>query len=233
MKHAAGCPTVNAEEYLGWLADNEWLIGIIYVIFGPFVGLMGTAMFPVIAASLVAIFIIGIFTSFCLSMGWMATTGGTVGVLIGALVLGVLAGMLVRRQIWVMVGLLGLVAGFFSGALIYALIYGASGWDAVWGYWVIAIATASIGCLAACFLGKSVVLLSTSMVGSYLFMRAWTLFFPGHWPSEAELIDGTELEPDAEFWVFFGVFIAGFIGCATFQCLRDETHEDLDDYGKQ
>merc|ERR1712165_376591 len=120
-----------------------------------------------------------------------------------------------------MVGLLGLVADWFSGTFVNAFIVAVSGWEASWGFWVISVIMAIVGCVTACYLGKTVVLLSTSMVGSYLFMRAWTLFFPGHWPSEAELIDGTELEPDAEFWVFFGVFIAGFIGCATFQCLRD------------
>ena len=233
MEHVAGCPSVNAEEYLGWLADNEWLIGIIYLVAGPIIALFGTLYFPYICASLIAIFVIGIVTSFCLSLGWMATTGGTVGVLIAALVLGVVSGMLVRRHIWIMVGLLGLVAGFFCGSLVYAFIFGLSGWDAVWGFWVVSVGTATLGCVAACMLGKSVVLLGTSSVGSYLFMRSWTLFFPGHWPSEAELLDGSsELEPDTEFWIFFSVFVVCFIGSAVFQCKADHSNDELDDFEK-
>ena len=220
LKHDAGCPTINVDidQYVDWLSDNQWCIGIIYLVAGPLIALFGTAWFPYVAASLVAIFIIGIVTSFSLAMGWMATTGGTIGVLCSALVLGILAGCLIRRKIWIMVGLLGLVAGFFSGSLVYALVYGMSGWDAVWGFWLIASICGIAGLVAACYLGKSVVLLSTSMVGSYLFMRSWTLFFPGHYPSEAELIDGSGLEPDAAFWGFISIFVVSFILSGVFQC---------------
>ena len=141
--------------------------------------------------------------------------------------------MLVRRNIWIMIGLLGLVAGFFSGSLVFALVAGMSGWKAVWGFWVISVLMACVGCVAACYLGKSVVLLSTSLVGSYLFMRAWTLFFPGHYPSESQLIDETStLEFDAIFWVFVAVFGVCFAGSVVFQCKYDETDEDLDSYEK-
>ncbi len=132
-----------------------------------------------------------------------------------------------------MVGLLGLIGGFFSGALVFALIAGMSGWTAVWGYWVISVLLAVVGCVAACYMGKSIVIGSTALVGSYLFMRAWTLFFPGHYPSEAQLMEAPEeLEFDSIFWVFVGVFVLTFIGTTVFQCKRDESHEDLDDYQK-
>jgi len=156
-------------------------------------------------------------------------------VFVAAIIVGVLVGMLVRRHVWIMVGLLGLIGGFFSGALVFALIAGMSGWTAAWGYWVISILLAVGGCVAACYLGKTIVIGSTALVGSYLFMRAWTLFFPGHYPSETQLMNDPEsLEFDAIFWVFVSIFIVTFIGTAVFQCKRDETHEDLndDDYGK-
>ena len=140
-------------------------------------------------ATLVAVFVMGAIIAACLALGWMATSTGTIVTLIVAPIVGIIAGIIIRRNVWLMIGLLGLVAGFFSGALVFALISTSSGWNAVWGYWVISIIMAALGCWAACYFGKTVVLLATSLVGSYLFMRSWTLFFPGHWPSEAELMD--------------------------------------------
>lgn len=235
MSHAAGCPSVNidTERYMGWLNDNEWCIGVIYIIAGPLIALFGTAWFPYVVASLVAIFSIGIVTGVSLSMGWMTTTTGTIVVLCVALLVGILAGCLVRRNIWLMIGLVGLIAGFFSGALVFALISSLSGWEAIWGYWVVSCVMAAIGCVASCYLGKSMVLISTALTGSYLFMRSWTLFFPGHYPSEAELANNySDLELDSIFWVFIGVWTVTFIGSAIFQCKHGVTHDDLDDYQK-
>ena len=54
-------------------------------------------------------------------------------------------------------------------------------------------------------------------------MRAWTLFFPGNYPSEAELIASTEagldtLEMTNIFWLYVGIFIAFFCLSLTYQC---------------
>lgn len=211
------------------------MIGIIYIIAGPIIALFGLQWFPYVTASLVAIFVMGITTSLCLAFGWMDSTVGTIVVLSVAVVLGVVAGILIRRNIWIMVGLLGLVGGFFAGSLTFALISSFSGWSAVWGFWVISSVVAAIGCVLSCYFGKGIVLLSTSFVGSYLFMRSWTLFFPGYYPSEAEIIDGDfEISSVGIFWTFIGVFVISFIVSVIFQTKRKEhTHADLDSYQKQ
>jgi hypothetical protein len=236
VTHAAGCPVINIdiEKYMGWLSENGWAIGIIYLIAGPIIALFGLKWFPYVTASLIAIFTIGLCVSLSMAFGWMVTTVGTVVTFVVAFILGILAGCIVRRNVWIMIGLLGLVAGFFSGTFVHAFIVSVSGWEAVWGYWVIAILMAIIGCVCACYLGRTVVLLSTSMVGSYMFMRAWTLFFPGHYPSEAEVMNNTnEMDYDSVFWVFVGLFLFSFAGSTFFQCKRkDDCHEDLDNYQK-
>ena len=230
MKHSAGCNKgIDTAKAEAWLAENEWAIGIMYIVLGPILAFFGAAWFPYVTASLVAVFIIGAVCSISLAAGWMATSTGTAIVFVVALILGIVAGMLVRRHIWVMVGLLGLIGGFFCGALIFALIAGMSSWAAIWFYWTISCTMAVVGCLAACKMGKSVVILSTALVGSYLFMRAWTLFFPGHYPSEVELMENPdELEFDGIFWLFITIFAFSFAISTVFQCKRDESHEDLD-----
>ena len=244
--HAAGCPTTGdladaagqitdaTEEGLGWLYENEWAVGIIYVVAGPLIALFGASWFPYIVASLVAIFTIGLVCSVSLTAGWMAGSVGT-GVTCGvALLLGVIAGCVVRRNFKLMLGLLGLIFGFFSGSLLFALISGMTGgeWNAIWGFWVLSVVLAIVGCVAAIYLGMPLVMIATSMVGSYLFMRAWTLFFPGHYPSEAELVESKGedyLEMDAVFWVFIGLFGVSFAFSLVYQCKYGKRHQELED----
>jgi len=217
---------------MNWLAENEWCIGIIYLVLGPILAIFGLQWFPYVTASLIAIFIITVVASLGLAFGFMNSTGGLIAVLAVGLLLGILAGCLIRRKIWLMVGLLGLVAGFFSGALVFALISSASGWTAAWGWWVISIVMAIVGALVTYWLGKPVVLVATSFVGCYLFVRAWTMFFPGHWPSESQMMsDASNIETDNIFWGFVALF--GICLIASICVQRKRMHKidaDLDAY---
>lgn len=57
--------------------------------------------------------------------------------------------------------------------------------------WTFGIVGGLAGFFAAYKLGKPVINLVTSFIGSYLFTRALTLFFwTEHWPSEAEILSG-------------------------------------------
>lgn len=136
--HKAGCPTVDitditdkfeqaADDSLGWLYENEWAIGIIYLVAGPLIALFGATWFPYIVASLVAIFTIGLVCMVSMTAGWMAGSIGTAVTCSVALVLGVVIGCVVRRNFKMMLGLLGLIFGFFSGSLLFALISGMTG----------------------------------------------------------------------------------------------------------
>jgi len=235
MKTNEGCADVpiDLDAYMGWLYENEWAIGVIYIVVGPLIGLQGMAWFPYATASVIAIATIAVACYVGLAAGWMTSTGGCLAVCGVALCLGIVMGCLIRRQIWLMVSLLGAVAGFFLGAFVFAVIFAITGWNAIWGFWVIGVSFAGLGFLLSCYTGKNMVLLSTSLIGAYLFMRSWTMFFPGHYPSESELIDDTlanELEVDSIFWIFVCVFFTSFMGFACFQKARGEEHEDLYDY---
>ena len=123
-----------------------------------------------------------------MSFGWCATTGGAIGVSLTILFLGILAGVLVKKNIGLMIGLLGLIAGFFLGSFFFTFIASASGWEDAWGYYLICSIFAAMGCIVAWRHGVSMVMVATALVGSYLFMRSWTLFFPGNWPSEIQIV---------------------------------------------
>ena len=218
---------------IGWLEENQWAIGVIYLLFGPLIAFFGAKWFPYITASLCAIFLMTLTAMLSSQLGWMDTTLGAVLTIIGALAIGIAVGCFVRRCFKVMLGLLGLVAGFFSGSLVFALISGMTGgeWKAVWGFWVVSAVLAIVGCVLAIYLGMPLVMFSTACIGSYLFMRAWTLFFPGNYPNEWDLIDPEtreELDMGAMFWLFVGIFVVSFAFTLTFQCKSQDHHEDLD-----
>ena len=220
---------------MGWLYENTWCIGIIYLVFGPLIALFGGKWFSYITATLVALFTMTFSCNIALSAGWMVSVGGSVATLTVSLVLGIIAGCLVRRNFTVMLTLMGLVAGFFGGTFCFALISGMTGgsFNAVWGFWVIACTGAIVGALLACWLGMPLVLVCTSLIGSYLFMRSWTLFFPGSYPSEEALIESkgeAALEMDALFWMYVGIFIFSFIVSLTYQCKYQKHDDELEEH---
>ena len=223
---------------MGWLYDNLWCVGIIYLVFGPLIAFFGGKWFPYITATLVGLFIVSGTCSIGLNAGWMESTGSSIAVFSVAIVLAVIAGCLVRRNFKLMLALLGLVAGFFGGSFLFALISGMTGgsWNDLWGYWVIACIAAIVGCVLALYIGMPLVLVSTSLVGSYLFMRSWTLFFPGSYPSEQALVsskDEEEIDMNSGFfWLYVGIFIVSFCISLTYQCKygEEKVHEELKDH---
>ena len=220
---------------MGWLYDNTWAIGIIYVVFGPLIAFFGGKWFPYITSTLVGLFTVTILCQVSLNAGWMVTMGGSIATIVVAVLLGVVAALIVVRMTWLMLCLLGMVAGFFGGSFLFALISGMTGgmWNEVWGYWVLAVGCAVVGGVLALFLGLPLVMTCTSLVGSYLFMRSWTLFFPGSYPSEEALIasKGQEaLEMDGLFWMYVGIFVVTFMVSLTFQCKYAEHHKSLTDH---
>ena len=120
---------------------------------GPLIALMGLRYFHLVAAGITALFVMIICFYTGMSAGWMSSIGGSIAVVLVAINLGLIAGCIVKRYIWLMVGMLGLVAGFFAGATIFSIIYACVGWSAIWGFWVIAITLAAIGTWASCTMG--------------------------------------------------------------------------------
>jgi len=223
----AGCPTVSFEEELGFLRDNPWAVGVIYLIIGPLIALRGLKWFPYITATVTALFTMGVVAAFSMTLGFTNTEGGAWGTLGVAFVLGLLAAFLIYRAFWIMIAVLGLVGGFFGGTLLFSLIVAMSGWSEIWAFWVIAVLCAVAGCFVAYKTGKGVVLILTSLIGSFFFMRAWTLFFPGHWPSEAEIMNGAVDDMGWQFWTFVGVFgLSSFVSIIFQSKTTDEKDYD-------
>jgi len=88
--------------------------------------------------------------------------------------------------------ILGGIAGFFAGALAYNLIF-VTWWPSVWAYAGIAFGTAFIGCFAANWFKEDVIIISTSLIGSYIFVRGISMLAGGY-PDEVTMFK--ELDND-------------------------------------
>ena len=158
-----------------------------------------------------------------MGLGWCSDTVDACVCFFTLVILAIFAAILVRKSVEAMIAMLGLISGWFSGAFLFTIIATSSGWEPEWGYWFMTSIFALIGCIAACKFGVPVVMTLTSIVGSYLFMRAWTLFYPGHYPNESQIVTPASLDKDADlfemtymFWVFVSVFLVCFAFCMIF-----------------
>ena len=122
-----------------------------------------------------------------------------------------------------MLGLLGLVGGFYSGAYLFGFIAALTGgpWDAEWVIWTLCCITAIAGLFIAFKHGILLVQISTAFVGSYLFMRSWSMIFPGgNYPSVADLIKSDNEPLEINFYRFlfcFAIFLVTFVFSLTYQ----------------
>lgn len=149
--HSAGCPVIETdiETYKNFFKENQWLLGVIYLVAGPLIGLLGAEMFPWIMAILITLGISLFLGAICLAFGFMETTLGFAISTIVVLGIGVLIGVLVFRKKHVLFGALGTLTGFYAGTFIDALVIQA-GYESAWTYWFISVTLAVIGFVVAC-----------------------------------------------------------------------------------
>ena len=187
VKHAAGCHTFTADPIIRWLSDNPWVLAIFLLIVGPIVAIFGKRWFPYVIATISSLLVVSIIVFGGALHGFADTTTSLIILLVVALLAGILTGVVIRRAIWIGVGLTGIVAGFALGSFIYGCILATTGWKSYWGALAICISLAIVGGILTFTLGKQIIILFTSLIGSYLFTRGITLIADEGYPSEAEI----------------------------------------------
>lgn len=238
MAHAAGCPTVDASGFAKFIEDYPWVLGTIFILCGPIIGMLGKRWFPWVISSLVAVMglcgLLIVFTVF----GWMETTLGFWICLVVAILLAGLLFWLAKRAIWLEVGLLGCLAGWFLGELLYSFIMAATGFEAMWFFIVLEIICVILCGIASWKFAKVVVIVATSGIGSFLFIRGWSYFFGG-WPTTQEMMATAGLNNDevddgmaTAYWVYFGLTLATWLFFVIWQVKKEhgKDHQELDDF---
>jgi hypothetical protein len=218
-------------DFSKFMNDYPWLFGIIMILGGPIVAFYGKRFFPWVVSGIVAVtFLLGALVV-CSLLGYMETTTG-VGVSIAvSVIVCLLAGWFVMKTVWIAVGVLGLVGGFFLGSMIYTIFLAALGWNALWAMVTFSLVCAVGGGFLSFKYSKTVVLVMTSVIGSYAFMRGLS-YFVGGFPSEAALFHSLEAKQPIEnmnnfFWIYLALFVCGSIAAMIYQSRSNDDHEML------
>lgn len=183
VAHAAGCSTIDASGFTKFLTDYPWVMGAIFILFGPIIGMVGKRFFPWIVAILASVLVLLGFLILFSVIGWMEETLGFWLSIVSAAILAGLTMYFTKKAIWFEVGLLGCIGGYFAGTVLYGIIVAACGYDELWFYIVIEAVCVILVGLLSCKWGQAVVIASTSFIGSYLFFRGWS-YICGGWPTE-------------------------------------------------
>jgi MFS family permease len=211
--------------------NYPWLFGIIMILGGPIVALYGRRFFPYVIAGIVSISFLLLSLIVCSLLGFMEATLGIAGSVCFAIAIGGLAAWFVMKTVWIAVGLLGVIGGFFLGSLIYTIVLNFVSIGALWAMITFSIVCAILGGFMSFKYSKAVVLLFTSLIGSYAFMRGFS-YFLGGWPSEAVLFESLKNQEPIKgltqyFWIYVALFMTGAIGSMIFQARNNDTHEFL------
>lgn len=211
VEHSAACPMIDLSGVATFLTAAKWVVGIIFVLSGPFIGMFGKRWFPWVVAIGAAFIGFLCFLIFFTVVGWMGSSAGFWCLMVLSIGLAVLIGWLTKKAVWFEVGLLGVLGGWFGGSYLYSVIVAASGWESVALYWCMEIACCIAAGLCAWKFARVVVMVSTAGIGSYLFCRGCGYLFGG-WPSDAALMGGNAefVEFETGFWVYMSLTIVLF-----------------------
>jgi Domain of unknown function (DUF4203) len=172
-----------------FMHDYPYVFGVLLICLGPVVALYGRRFFPwVICGIISSTLFLGVLV-FSSVVGLMQSTSSLIITVIGAAVFAAIAGKLSMKTVWFAVGILGLIGGFFIGSLIFTILIALGGfkpklWLMIFFNIVCAVC---FGMLSFKF-SKQVVLVCTSLIGSYAFMRGLTYFIGGY-PAEADIYE--------------------------------------------
>lgn len=234
MTHAAGCPSVDLWDVHKFIIACKWIIGFTFIICGPIIGMVGKRMFPWIVAIGAAFVCWAIFCILFLVFGWMNSAAGFWICFIVAFGLACLSAWLVKKAIWFEVGLLGVLGGFFMASYFYSFIVAATGWESAVFYWLLVLPTCIASGILSWKYARTVVIVTTSYVGSYMFSRGFS-YLCGGWPHDTTLFSGATdyTEFTGVFWVYFSLIIVGFTFFMFWQLKIEKEHKnhaELDDY---
>lgn len=149
-----------------------------------------------------------------------------------AIVLSLGAGFLVgyvMKTMFLAIGImiLGAIAGFFLGGIFFnlLLVYWVSSSAALW---ITLVVFFFLGAILAWKLKDGITILATSFIGSYLFVRALSVFIGGY-PDEVDLVRSLN-KGEASFTpaiiAYFGAIIVLFIICVVYQVKKKREMED-------
>ena len=190
MESYDACVKVSFYFIFNFINEHYVIFGIILIAFGLFNCLLGNK-FARVTSLILCIFIITIlvlvFSQFVLPSGcadWIIIVMLVVG-----LILGTVAGIFAfRHHKTVIAFLVGGICGFFLGQFLYSLFGNRIPVNGIVMNIVFVLVSIGILILITFKLKKEIVIIGTSFIGAYIFIRGISLF-AGHFPDEFKIAD--------------------------------------------
>jgi len=216
-------------------------MGVILLIVGGTVTYYGRKFFPWVIA------VIGGGTAFLAAMLLCSVIGmlksmenngrGNIGLTVLAFiisgVIGILAGWFLRVFLRIGACFLGAVCGFFLGGSLYNLAFYWA--NSLWLLICVSFGLAILGAFLAYRFYNQIIIFSTSLIGSYAFIRGISLF-AGHYPNEvmiySQIANGVKPELTWEFYAYFSGMVVMFVSGCAYQYWRWAKHHDDPHYNK-
>ena len=217
------CPVFTISEIWKFLNKFSYLFGAFFIVSGFLLGLFGRKLW-VAAIFFITFFIVsaGILLLFYTTF-LKSTTDIWVGwtVLAGAIVIGIVLGLLITKFQKLGGAIIAAFGGFVLGLILNeAVLYLASRY---YVFWCVCVGCAIIAAALVFIAYNHVIILSTSLVGSYFLVRGISLY-AGSFPEELTLTKqikaGTILHEPLSFYIYLvGIVIATII-CAILQYMQ-------------
>jgi hypothetical protein len=217
-----GCSVFSTNKIWDWLDNNRYIFGAFLIAFGFFVGLFGLRLFKPTICLVGTLVGLCLFSIIAVSIWFKASTPLWAGwVVFGvSLVLGMVLGLILAKLSKLGVAVLAGWGGFCLGLILYsAFIYKIDN-DKKVAFWVVNILLAVICGVLSIFLYHHALIISTSIIGSYCFIRGIS-FYAGGFPNEFDLIDQIKYNGwggiPKSFYGYMAGIIVGAIICIIIQ----------------
>lgn len=189
VKSKQGCNLTDYYAIEALLKNNNVIVGIIIVVVGIFFCFLGSKVVIitlVIIAFLAVCILVFIFVVAMVGQGKLTQT--VFWILFSlAFVLGCLCSYLFYKFIKVFYAVLGGLTGYIVAASTYTYFLRYIEANPTVVYWVTVAVLIVIGVLVGIYLSKHLIIIATSIIGSYLMIRGSSLWIGG-FPSESEIM---------------------------------------------
>lgn len=220
MTSAQACPVYSLNALWSWLNKYYWLWGAMLIVMGFFLGLFGQKLFSA------TLFMIGTLVTVCLI--WLlfystfmsdSTEGWVAWVVLGcSILLGLVGGFVLYKCQRLGASVIGGWGGFLLGIVFVTTVLWSASSEVA--FWIISISFALIAAALAFVFYYHAVILSTSFVGSYFFIRGISLYaggFPNEWALIEQIKTGAIAHISYWFYLYLFFIIVCSVLCTCFQ----------------
>ena len=171
---------VEVQLLTDFIMENPIIFGIVLIIIGIPIALFGQRWFKYVCSGFggFSAFIIAAFSAE--DLGFMDETSGLWICLVVSVIIGIVIGIILYNFVKIGSVLIGITCGACIGLMLWAFI---SYWMTEKYIIVSLVSTIVFAVLGAVFgikYGSKAILYGTSLIGSYTFMRGWSLIFKGY-----------------------------------------------------